>query len=118
VSPKRLAGWEPQHRYRQTAPDQWVVEVEPEWDSEQVTLLLAARELQADIGAHGHPLTEAMSPDGDPANPRRKYHYEVPLPAVDFAAKALADAQDARRQQYPDATENGLMWGVKKVDDA
>jgi hypothetical protein len=117
VSPKRLAGWEPA-TYARPDGDGWVFHVEPEWDPQQVALLLAAQELQADIGPHGHPLAEAMSPDGDPANPRRKYHYEVPLPAVDFAAKALADAQDARRQQYPDATENGLMWGVKKVDDA
>jgi hypothetical protein len=78
-------------------------------------LLLAARELQADVGPHGHPLSEAMSPLGDPNRRNEGWRYEVPPPSVDYAAKALADAQDAYSQQYPDANQNGLLWGVRKV---
>jgi hypothetical protein len=114
VSPKRLAGWEPLTFAHQDG-DRWVIEREAEWDDEQVMLLLAARELQADVGPHGHPLSEAMSPLADPNRRNEGWRYEVPPPSVDYAAKALADAQDAYSQQYPDANQNGLLWGVRKV---
>jgi hypothetical protein len=116
VSPKRLAGWEPA-TYARPDGDGWVFHVEPEWDPQQVALLLAAQELQADIGPHGHPLAETMSPLADPNRRAEGYHYEVPPPAVDYAARAIADAQDAYTQQYPDANMNGFMWGAKKVPD-
>jgi hypothetical protein len=116
ISPKRLAGWEPL-TYAWRDGDRWVIERETEWDEEQVMLLLAARELQTDIGSHGHPLAEAMSPLADPNRRGVGHHYEVPLPTIDYAAKALADAQDAYGKQYPDANQNGFMWGVKKVVD-
>jgi hypothetical protein len=113
VSPKRLAGWEPA-TYVRPDGDGWVFHVEPEWDAEQVALLLAVKELRADVGTHGHPLTESMSPLADPNRRGDGWLYEVPPPAVDYAAKALADAQDAYTAQYPDANQNGLMWGVRK----
>lgn len=97
--------------------DGWRVEREPEWDPEQVALLLAMQELRADIGPHGHPLSETMSPLADPNLRGEGWHYEVPPPATDYAAKAVADAQHAYGEQYPDANQNGLLWGVRKVPD-
>jgi hypothetical protein len=65
----------------------------------------------------GIPSPRAMSPLADPNRRAEGYHYEVPPPAVDYAARAIADAQVAYTQQYPDANMNGFMWGAKKVPD-
>lgn len=82
-------------------------------DDDLVALVESAR--QAPRGSHGWPVDEAMSADGDPADWGAKYRWHVPPPAVDFAQKALDQAQDAYRKQYPDADLGALRWRVEKI---
>ena len=88
---------------------------EPEWDQLQADYLLALEAYEADMGTHGHPMSEATSRDADPFNRQRKYHYEaVPTPTVDFAAKARDDAMDKYYKENPDANRNGHLWAAPK----
>ena len=85
-----------------------VVHRSPEFTSEDVAVLLASRWVEADIGPHGVPMSEAT----DPANQFGFEGYEKPR--TDYAEKARRDAMDAFYKRYPDADRNGHMWGVKR----
>jgi len=62
-------------------------------------------------------MSESMSPDADP-NLDGGYHYEASrAPSVDFAAKALKDRQDEFYKEYPNASRNGHIWRVRRIDD-
>lgn len=93
---------------------------EPEFDQSQYELLAALEAYEADIGPHGQYMSEATSPDGDPANQKRKYQFVAGmpgapgLPLVDFAAKAQAEAMDAYYKKYPDQSRAGHLWVVHK----
>lgn len=89
-----------------------VVTREPEWDEEQVALLLAAAELEADVGPHGHPMAEAMSPLADPGRPEG-YRYQARY-RVDHAARELSTAQRNFEKAYPDADPAMYVWTVEK----
>lgn len=95
--------------------------VEPEFDRSQYELLTALEEYEADLGSHGHLMSEATSPDGDPGNPDRKYRYVAGvkgspgLPLVDWAAKARDEASEAYYKEYPDTSRAGHLWVVRKV---
>lgn len=88
---------------------------EPEWsDGERAALLNFMAEDRAPRGAHGHLLSDAMSPDGDPASWGAGYVWHVPDPSVDFAQQALDRAKDAYQKSYPDADLGSLLWRVEK----
>lgn len=94
-----------------------VSRAEPEFTSEQVDLLLASELLEADIGPHGFLLSEATSPDADPANPNATRRYVGrSKPTVDRVEKARLDAADAFKAKYKDANLNGLIFRVDQVD--
>ena len=120
VSPRRLSGWEPLEvtEYEYDEDGRLVGSVttrEPEWSADDVNALLAFLDSKR-VGSHGHPLSESMSPDADPASRDAKYRYVVPNPSVDFAARALSNAQDAYRKKYPEADMSSLRWRVERVD--
>lgn len=120
VSPRRLSGWEPAVATTYEYDDAGrligsVVEREPEWSREDVEAMVALMESKR-IGPHGHPMDEAVSRDGDPSNPDRKWDYVVPLPTVDFAQRALDVTKQKYQKQYPDADLGSLLWKVEKRD--
>ena len=67
-------------------------------------------------GAHGIPLETALSRDWDPSNLDGKGRFVVPAPTVDFAAKALSDAQNAFAKDHPDFDMSALRWTVQKKE--
>lgn len=105
-------GWEPREitdvfedgkRVRRT-----ITRREPEFTPLEVNKLLASKELQDDLNPYGIPYSEAT----DKAN--EHMFVADQLPTIDFAAKAIGDAQDAYYKQWPDAPSNGHLWRVKR----
>jgi hypothetical protein len=102
VSVRRLDGWEPtqQHLFEYEPVVWWkpwtwdrikqvVVITEPEWNPEEVALLLASAEFEGGLNPLGTPLSEAT----DPAN---QFAYPPPSsPVVDWQMQALAKGQNA-----------------------
>lgn len=123
TSPKRLTGWEPATVVRvlehdeEGRPAAYRIEREPEWDEEQVDLLLAADELAGEVGAHGIPMDEATSPFADPNDPFHGWHYEAALPRIDHAQRALNTAMDQRREAYPEEDAGSLLWRLNRIED-
>lgn len=64
---------------------------EPEFDTEQYSLLAALVEYEAGLGQHGLPLEETMSPLADPDNPDGKWAYvpKVRRDWYDFAVESM-----------------------------
>lgn len=85
-----------------------IVRSEPEYTSRDRALLLADEALEADMGPHGIPMSEAT----DPANAGAFEGWK--LPVVDFAEKARQDQKDKYYKEWPDANRNGHMWGVRR----
>lgn len=97
------------------------VEREPEWDDQQIALLLALREKQTreeidgERGGHGVLMSEATSRWADPNNPYG-WHYEARV-RIDHAARAIATAQKERREKFPDEDTSSLIWLAVRVED-
>ena len=111
VSVDRLLGREPSERHEHYDADGvltgvTVVTRDPEFTSAGVALLLASRRKAVEQFSHGIPLAEAM----DPAN---QFAFEAQeKPAVDYADKALKDAQDRFYDARPKGeSRNGHRWG-------
>lgn len=81
---------------------------EAEWAPEDVALLLASRQHQNEIGAHGVPMSEAT----DPAN---QFAFTAGR-VMDWAEKARLDAIDELREKNPKASLNGLIFPVRRRD--
>ncbi|RUQ06685.1 hypothetical protein D8M34_06600 [Microbacterium sp. HSID17254] len=113
VSPRRLFGWEPStvttYEYDGSGRVVRAVTVqESEFSDWDVAALLADRaEAAVPRGPHGIPIADAT----DPAN---QYKFSVELPTTDFAARALHEAQERYRKQYPDADMGSLLWRVER----
>ena len=85
-----------------------VVRCDPDFTREDVALLLADQALEADMGPHGIPMSEAT----DPAN---QFAFEgFAAPQTDWAEKARQDAKDRFYEKWKDANRNGHMWGVRR----
>lgn len=93
------------------------VEREVEWDEDQRLLAIASQEVEAETPPHGYHISLAADSGTDPDNHEDPRRWNVGLPHVDFAQKALDDARDAYRAQYPDANMNGLLFTVELVDE-
>ena len=85
------------------------------WDPEQVDLLLASSEVEAEYGQYGELLSEAMSEDANPNNYESGIRYVAVGPKVNYAAKAVGEAQDAFYKEH-DMPRHGHMWGVERRD--
>lgn len=57
-------------------------------------------------------------PEGDATSPANQYAFKVGTPSMDWAAKALQDAQDRYFKQYPTARRyaHALIWPIEKVE--
>jgi hypothetical protein len=93
-----------------------VTTTEPEWDDEQRLLILAWSDWEADRGPHGHSMTEATSPEADPANREGSVLFVGEEPIRDFAEAARDAKRKSYEAQYPDADLSGLIWPVKRVE--
>jgi len=71
-----------------------------------IGLLLAAREMQADVGPHGLPMSVAT-------NPENQFAFEAGLPVTDWASRTLAAEQKNYYASYPDADRSGHLWRVR-----
>lgn len=121
VSPRRLAGWEPTETTEYFYSDGLLVGSvttrEPEWDTEQVDLLLAAHAFRADIGPHGHSLSKSTSEAANPNNYDSPLRYVGHGPFTDWAKKAELDRTDAYRAEAgKDANLNGMYFTVEEID--
>lgn len=92
-----------------------VVQQESEWATDQVDALLGYVAYQADLGSHGQPMSESMSPLADAANWGGEYYYEVDEPLIDHAGKALAVKRKLYEKQNPEADMSYLRFPVRKV---
>ena len=124
MSPRRLDGWE----QRSVAIPEYddagvlvrtVTYWESEWDAEQLALMTAYERHIADLGPHGHPMSEATSAAANPNNYEGGYRYVVEPFVTDWVEKARLDAAEAhRKEQGENANMNGLIFPVRKVTDA
>ena len=115
MSPTRLTGWEP----AEVTTFEWdgaghlvraVTVREPEFSDVDVAMLLADYEREHEPrGRHGRLMSEAM----DPAN---QFAYEVPPPSIDWAQRALNDAEEAYKKRYPQADMGSLLFRVRMRD--
>lgn len=85
------------------------------WGEDQVELLLASAEVDAEYGQYGELLSEAMSEDANPNNYESGIRYVADGPHINYAAKAVGDAQDAFYKEH-DISRHGHVWGVKRVE--
>lgn len=94
---------------------------EPEFNADEVNLLLAHARAVSDIGTHGQPLSEAMDPQASRDVPGG-WHYEAPEnPSIDYAQLELSRKQDAYFEKHKDkklteAQKRSMNWRVKRVD--
>lgn len=117
-------GWEPvestKHFYKQGKLFRTETTREPEWDMEQVDLLLAAEAYKSDLGAHGHLLSKATNADADPNNYGSPLRYVAHGPFTDWAEKARLDKIDAYRKSFPEGADvnmNGMFFTVEEIED-
>lgn len=119
-----MRGWEPEESteyfYKKGKLFRSVTTREPEWDLEQVELLLAYNAYQRELGSHGHSLVKATSPEADPNNYDSPLRYVARGPFTDWAAKAEQDAADAYRASFPDGVSpnmNGMYFTVEEIEE-
>lgn len=75
--------------------------------------MLALQAIEADLGPHGIPMSEAT-------DPRNEYEFETnPAPLIDFAARSIGqtsrayyDKYDANKQKPMD--RSGHIWRTRK----
>jgi hypothetical protein len=91
------------------------IHTEPEFDAEQVNLLLALSELERDMGPYGQPYSEAMSPGADLTGDNPTHWYVAEGPFVNYAERAADEAREAYKSELGDRPmPKGLVWNVKK----
>lgn len=83
-----------------------MVEREPEWTPDEVSLFVAARQVEAERGPYGIPLSRATDPSAR--------FVASDKPTINRAVQAANKAQERYFKQYPEARELGsaLMWSV------
>lgn len=112
-------GWEPAevttYEYEGDRLVRAVTVREPEFSSADLAMLRVWVHEPA-RGSHGYLLSDAMSPDVDPANWGARYELRVPPPSRDFYQAALTQAQESYAKQYPDADMSSLKWRIERVE--
>lgn len=82
---------------------------EPRFTPRERALLLASRRAaRAPRGQHGHLLSESTNADN-------QFAYRVSGPRMDWAAKALSDAEESYKKKHPNADMKALHFSVEKV---
>jgi hypothetical protein len=119
-----LTGWQPEIVHRHEYDDagrmvRTVVEVEPEFDAEQFTIMTALAAYEESLNELGIPRDEAMSVDADPDNPDGLYRYVATGPVRDFAVDAVEQAEKAKAAEYRKLDmemPGSLRFGVARVE--
>lgn len=102
-------------------PTGYRVERQPEFDEQDIDLLIAYREIRDDTTPRGQPWHEETSPLADPANPDSTYRY-VPRRVINHAEAAIKRGwREARAEAtYDGKTDEtqleGLVVYVDRVD--
>jgi hypothetical protein len=115
-----IAGWSPTQRHVRVLDERGrfvgtEIQTEPEFNAEQVDLLLALAELERDMGPYGQPLSEAMSPGADLTGDHPTHWYVAKGPEVNYAERAADEAREAYRAELGDRPmPKGLVWRVEK----
>jgi hypothetical protein len=115
-----LQGWEPREFTRHEYVDGVLVgsvsEREPEWSRDELDMMLAYERVMADMGPHGHPMSEATDPQANPAAEGGWVYKANSYPKTDYAARAIDRARDAYYKANPDVDRAGDVWYAKRVD--
>lgn len=118
-----MDGWEPRTVTEFVRDDagrliQTVEYRESEFDDEQVALMLAYARHTADLGPHGHPMSEATDSRANPNEYDGGYRYVAENPVTDWAEKTRLDRIDEwKKEAGENANLNGLIFPVKKLVD-
>lgn len=112
VSPRRLHGWEPRTVTERTYDadgrvSQTVTYQEPEFNDDDLALLLERASWERQIAPHGQPLSEATSSENDRRNRQGSGYYSARL-VTDFAQEAIDSAREALEGKAP----HGAFWVV------
>lgn len=86
------------------------------WPAEQVDWLLASAEVESEFGAHGEVLADAINEKANPNDYEGGYRYVAEGPKINWAEKAIGDAQEAFFKDNPNNSRAGLLWTVKRVN--
>ena len=93
-----------------------VTATEPEWRETDIDWMIASRDRESTMGAHGHPLDESTSRDANPANADGTHYYVAGPPQVDWAERARLRAEKQFREEVGDKFDaSGYFFPVKKV---
>lgn len=96
----------------------WRIEREPEFSAEDVQLMLAAQEIQAETTSRGFTWAEEIDPRADPDHPENT-HVFTSEPVRNYAIAAQERAQKEWRETWgEDADMAGLVWPVERIDRA
>ncbi|QUW18896.1 hypothetical protein [Agrococcus sp. Marseille-Q4369] len=80
-----------------------LVHTEPEWDTDEVDLMIAAHLLEQETGPHGQPYSESVGKQANPDSPEHTHRYETDLPVTDWALRAQLEAAREFEQQLEEA---------------
>ena len=124
MSPRRLNGWEPaeitEHEHVDGVLVRSVTRKEPEFNDDDLNLMLASVAFEASIGRNGHLLSHTMSPEADPSNYDSTLRYFAHGPFWDWDEKARLDDIDRYRAQFPKDSPpnlNGAYWVTEEVGE-
>jgi hypothetical protein len=89
---------------------------EPEWDEEQLDLIMAEQFITRMTGPNGEWMPEATAEAADP-NAYSGYRYVGKGPFTNWYEKARKDAEDAHRKALgDDANLNGVYFTAEKFE--
>lgn len=89
---------------------------DPEWDDEQVDLVIAEQIVRANTGPNGEWMPDATSDKADPMS-YSGMRYVRKGPFTNWAEKEKQDALDElRKKAGKDANLNGMFFTVERVD--
>jgi hypothetical protein len=90
--------------------------VEPEWDEDQLDLVIAEQMVRNMTGPNGEWMPDATSDDADPMK-YSGYRYKADGPFTNWAEKERLDALDAyRKQMGENANLNGVYFTADRFD--
>lgn len=120
---RRLHGWEPaevtEFEYEGGLLVRSVTRREPEFDDEQLSLLLASVAFESSIDSNGQLISDSLNPAADPSNYESPLRFVASGPFWNWAEKARLDDIDRYRSEFPKDSPpnlNGAYWVVNKAD--
>ena len=93
--------------------DHYLIEREPEWDADQVDVLLASRESEK-VSSTGHPIDEATDPRANPARADGDYLYVPGKPIIDWSERARQQGIERYKADHPQADMRSVIIPVER----